>query len=445
MKYKYPRFSSFFDKMSALAHPTNPLKIMDKQFIKYGDSYTLKTFFLKGNYIFTRDGDFIDYFLKKNHKAYEKSEIQSVLLRKYLGKGLLTNIGEDWKRQRKLIQPLFARKKIEDLTSSIHNVVIQELDKIPTDKEVNFYEVFNYLTCTVVAKSFFSYSISDHQLQKYADILTRSQEHFTRELRNPISSLTQKLFGQEKRVLNEIEEVRKFIRSMIDRRMTDKEDYSDLLDMLINSRYEDTGEPMSEQQLTDEILIFLVAGLETTANALSFTFYLLGKYEKVQNELTEFIKQEGDQFASLDKLISKNYIQNVLNESMRLFPPAWILDRVALEDDSYEDFKWEKGTVLVANAFALNRNPKNWDDPLKFNPERFEKRINKKNSISFGSGPRFCIGEHFAKIEMQLVLRSFFSQYKFKLTTKNLKVVPYVTLRPKEIYGIKMKARADKL
>ncbi|UBM57586.1 cytochrome P450 [Marinilongibacter aquaticus] len=434
--YQYPPFATIPDKIYGLMHVTNALKVTRRQFNKFGDAYAVENIGLKDKFIFTRDPELIEYFMRKNHRNYEKSFIQSELLKKYLGKGLLTNTGDDWRKQRRLIQPGFSHKRIELLSEIMTAEIKRDIDQLPTNRVIDIYPVFNKLAFDVIAKSLFSSNISREHIDFIAEVLTRGQEYFTMELRNPFYKIALNKFGFVKKVLGQMAEVRAILQQVIEDRRKSQTKQDDILDLLLGITYEDTGLPMEDEQLIDELLILFIAGHETSANALSFSFYLLGKHPEEQQKLIAEAKSLGEDGLKVESLFGPSASQNLIKESMRFYPPAWIVDRQAIEDDSFGPYRWEKGSILVGENYHLNRNPKVWENPLLFKPDRFsEANVREKTFIPFGSGPRFCIGEHFAMMEMMLCLRYFFSKFRWEGYSQDIKLIPLVTLRPDKVEG----------
>jgi cytochrome P450 len=230
------------------------------------------------------------------------------------------------------------------------------------------------------------------------------------------------------------EENNSIIQEIIEERMTSKEEINDLLNMLLETRYEDTGEGMSVSQLVDEIKVLFIAGHETTANALTFTLYLLAKnsdiQQKVFDEIIEIESQTNDLVEQLQKM---TYTNAVLNESMRLYPPAWITDRQNVTDDTLAGYHIKKETLIGVSFYELHRNPKYWTNPDKFNPERFlgeQKKLSMQYFYPFGAGPRMCIGAGFAIYEMCLTIAQIVKKYEIKSNTDKVQFNPLITLKP---------------
>ena len=159
---------------------------------------------------------------------------------------------------------------------------------------------------------------------------------------------------------------------ILDKRRASGEEKRDLLDMMIKARYEDTQLPMTDEQLVDEMLILFIAGHETTANALSFIFFEISRHPEAEQALRNEISGLGEVVFTPESLMKKSYTVNIIKEAMRLHPPAWGIDREALEDDHFKDYSWGKGTQIILYISGLHRNPKYWADPEAFIPERFD-------------------------------------------------------------------------
>ena len=221
----------------------------------------------------SRDKEVVKHILKKNHKNYYKSTIQSKYLSKYLGMGLLTADGPFWLRQRRLIQPAFHKQKMDSLVGLMQHTIQQELADVPTGPAVDVFPITNQLAFNVVATSLFNLSVDEQTLDRLQYIIQQIQLFLVKEVRLLHKGWWFKLSGQVRKHQKLAEENRTIVRKIIEDRKASGEVHNDLLDMLLATRYEDTGEPMSTKQLIDEISILFVAGHETTANALAFTAY----------------------------------------------------------------------------------------------------------------------------------------------------------------------------
>ncbi|MCT2405955.1 cytochrome P450 [Chryseobacterium antibioticum] len=414
----------------------NPLLVITGNHDIAGDNYCIKDSLTNKNFIFSQDKEFTEYILKQNHKNYYKSEIQSITLGKYLGNGLLTNNGKDWLRQRRLIQPGFSKTKIINLVSIMEEEIDKAFQSFKPEQDLDLYDFFHKLAFNIVAKTLFSSDIDENRVKELGKIITEVQEVFAKEVRLPFYSKILKMFGVLDKTLEKSERAKAIIQGVLDKRRSSGEDKNDLLDMLIQTRYEDTQLPMSDEQLVDEMLILFIAGHETTANALSFIFFEISQNPEAEEKLRKEITEENEMVFTSDSLMKKSFTSNIIKEAMRLHSPAWAIDRQALEDDSFKEYSWPKDTLIILYITGLHRNPKYWKDPDSFIPERFDDE-NAKNFAyyPFGAGPRLCIGEHFAMMEMSLIVRKFYKKFSFVSYQKELEKKALVTLRPTSLKG----------
>ncbi|MDX6183527.1 cytochrome P450 [Flavobacterium sp. Fl-77] len=433
-KYTYPpklSIAKFF--LDAEGIRRNPIPYHKKYFDKLGDSFSIKIGRTK-HVILSRDNDVAQYILQKNQKNYQKSQIQTVYLSKYLGQGLLTANGDFWLKQRRLIQPAFHKQKMNQLVENMEVIIANELAFLTKDEPVDLFVIMSQLAFDVVAKSLFKISTAENKFDRLKFIIEEVQNFLVKEIRLPHKAWWFSLSGQVKKHRLLALESNKIIKEIVEERVASKQEVNDLLNMLLETRYEDTGEGMSVNQLIDEIKILFIAGHETTANAMTFTLYLLAKHPEIQHKILQEIHQiEAETDNVFDRLQKMTYINAVLNESMRLYPPAWIVDRENVSDDSIGDYNLLKGTLIGVSFYELHRNPKYWKNPQEFNPERFlgeQKKESMQYFYPFGAGPRMCIGVGFAIYEMCLTLSYLVKNYEIKATGADLQLNPLITLKP---------------
>lgn len=437
--YNYPPTTSMLENIyGQFFLKADPLKI----FPYHVNKKKTKTFRIlvprfKLNYIVTQDPKLIDYVTQKNNKNYQKSKLVVDTIGKYVGFGLLTNNGEDWLKQRRLIQPGFSKAKIEALSNTILEETKKVMANATVDKEFDIYGLMNLLAFRIVASSLFGASLTDEQLIVLCQKITHVQEVATKELSKPEVVWWLKLSGELDRAKEMSIEVMDTMRFVLAERRKATGEFTDLLSMLMDARYEDIGEPMTDEKLIDEMTVIFLAGHETTANALSWIIYLLSKNPEAKTKLMEETIQLKDNAYVVENLVKPSYAMACVNEGMRCYPPAWAIDRVTLSDDQFENYSWKKGTVIISNFFGVHHDPDLWANPEKFDPERF--LISKKlpdNFYPFGAGPRMCIGNHFAMMEMVVVLRYLYSNFEFELKQQEIKKLALVTLRPDSVKGI---------
>lgn len=390
--------------------------------------------------------EYAKYVLVDNNKNYRKS-LAYDMLRLLLGNGLLTSEGEFWKKQRRLIQPSFHKQKLAELTAMMVRRATAEADKYEKMAATGeYFDIANDmtgLTLDIISEAIFSNGIGDK-----ADLIARQitllNQYATDKLNQPIRLPA--LFPtpanvKERKAVKILDDV---IYSIINQRRKEGVSKNDLLSMLLDARDADTGEAMDNAQLRDEVMTIFIAGNETTANAMAWTLYLLSQNREAEEKMIAEIDSKLDSGIELtfENVMQFQYVRMVIDESMRLFPPAWVVGRRNNTDDEIGGYRIIKGTNVLIPIMYFHRSEKYWDEPLKFKPERFapEKKVNIDRYVyfPFGGGPRLCIGNNFAIMEMQIILIQLYRRYKFRLQP-GFEVVPepLITLRPK--YGMRMR------
>ncbi|MDN3676097.1 cytochrome P450 [Flavobacterium paronense] len=433
-KYTYPKQLSIVRfLLKAESFRKNPIPFHTKFFNEFGDTFSLQIGKTK-HVILSRDNEVAEYILQKNQKKYQKSKLQTQFLSKYLGKGLLTVNGDFWLKQRRLIQPAFHKQKMNQLVQNMQEAVTFDLKDLPEGKEIALFPIMNSLAFNVVAKSLFHISFIEEKLDRLKFIIEQVQDFVIKEIRLPYKAVWYKLSGQVKKHQQLAIESDAIINEIIANRKLSNQEHNDLLNMLLETRYEDSGEAMATQQLIDEIKILFIAGHETTANALTFTMHLLANHPEIQQKVFEEVlavaSETDDVVEQLQKL---TYTNAIINESMRLYPPAWITDRENIEDDTLLGYNIKKGTLIGVSFYELHRNPKYWKEPEVFNPERFlgdQKKESMTYFYPFGAGPRMCIGFGFAIYEMGLTISYIVKKYKITSQHQSIQFNPLITLKP---------------
>jgi cytochrome P450 len=382
-------------------------------------------------FIMTQDPGMIEHVLRANHRNYNKSPLQTDAVGRFLGNGLLTSNGEYWLRQRRLIQPGFHTERLKGLYEIIQNTVDNFLRRFPPGQDVDIYPLMNKLAFEIVINTLFNVNVPEQTQLELSTLISDIQNYVIKDIRQVYKRWWFRLSGQDAQHVQKAARVREIIYGMIRERKQSQQKFGDLLDMLIESRYEDGGH-MTDDQLIDEITILIIAGHETTANALSWTLYLLATHPNIQEKLLHEAKG-----VMLAGAIQSDYINSIIKESMRLYPPAWVSDRICLADDTYNNFDIPQGTIVVFFYYGLHRDPAHWQDPASFKPDRFLKEnFDKEKSkvyYPFGSGPRLCIGNNFAMAEMAIFLQRFAPLFIVRPTMKVPSVNALVTLKPNHL------------
>ncbi len=391
--------------------------------------------------------DAIKHVLVDNNRSYHKGQAYS-RIKSVLGNGLLTSQGEFWLRQRRLVQPAFYHRRLDALIP----MMTEATEEILQDWEIlaRSGEPFDAagemmkLTLAIVGRALFSANV-----RKYAPdvraamnvILEQSQKRISRPFDIPAIFPTQ----EDTAYRHALDTLNKIVYGIIEDRRHSKKDEGDLLSMLISATDEGIG--MNNEQLHDEVMTLFLAGHETTANALSWTWYLLSKNPAVEQTLAaELAEQLGGKSPQLKDLEYLPYNRMVIEESMRLYPPAWLVSRTATIDDIVDGVTIPAGAVVFLSQYVTHRHPNFWENPEGFDPERFtSKRSHGRPDFAyfpFGGGPRKCIGNHFALLEAQVALATITQRYRLDLMPGyTLTPQPTITLRPKDGIWMRLKKK----
>lgn len=401
---------------------------------RFGEAFIMRL--VNRNVIVTTSAEHARHILVRNQRNYVK-DFPTKVVGRIIGNGILTSDGEYWLRQRRLVQPAFHKHQLQNLSRLMVAETQDFVDMIRRKQEPQ--EVFSlmvHLTLNVVSRSLFSTGIDEKGLKTVEQSVDSLMELAMARIRNPIQEMIFKLNGKMKHFNQCQQDLDDLIYGIIDTRKAEGVGNNDILDMLLTSKDADTGAELTREQLKDELLVLFLAGHETSANALTWIMLLLEKHpevqEKMRSEIEEVLGDEEIGFAHLPRL---TYIKQVIDEGLRLYPSAWIIGRDAVEADNMEGIDIEAGQQVSVFIYGLHRNPAYWDDPEKFDPDRFSPENSKERPshayLPFGGGPRLCIGHQFAVFEMQIALALILREFNFERTDSSL--VPSeaaITLRP---------------
>jgi cytochrome P450 len=405
----------------------------------YGDVVSMRFLYLTAHFLYHPDD--IEYVISTNAKNFIKSRNQrSPLFRRLVGNGLLNSEGETWKRQRRLAQPAFHRQRI----SAYGDVMVKFTDRLIADwqhGEVrDIHRDMMRLALEIVVKTLFNADVSgdaDRVGQVLARIVTPFAGQATIKwiIDNRLPTPTHRLFNKDAREIDAI------VYRIINERRRSGRDEGDLLSMLLKAHDED-GSQFSNQQLRDEVMTIFLAGHETTALTLSWAWYLLAQDPEIearfQAELSEVLGGRLPTMADLPRL---KYTEMIAKESMRLYPPAYALGREAVNDCEIGGFRVAAGTQVFMFQWVTQRDPRFFPEPERFQPERwteeFTNNLPKYAYFPFGGGPRACIGNYFAMMEVVLLLATIGQRFRFSLLPEHpVSLMPAMSLRPAD--GIKV-------
>jgi len=420
----------------------NPVQVLSKYTKQFGDTFR---FYLGGlkEAIVTTDPAVIQHVLKTNAENYQKSEIQVKRMGHFLGKGLLTTHGEAWRTQRRLIQRGFERKQLEALSSIMQGSLAESLREF--DRQVNLGPVDIYpqlmkMTFAMVAKSLFGASLKVDDIELVSHTISTVQEFIVRQTiqpyLNPWFAASGELGRKEQMRARADGILLEYIRTR-----RHQEPGHDLLQILMDARYSD-GEGMSDELVLSESMQLLVAGHETSSNALSWLLYLLSSRPDVLERVRqEFHSVLGDAPLSFGDVARFEFTTQVILEALRLYPPFWMIDRMAVADDRVGDVVIPRGSMVIVYVYGAHHAQRSWPDPERFDPERFAKANEKLHTpfthLPFGAGPRGCIGGNYAMLQILMILSELLRRYDLQLTPgQTIEPRPMVILRPK--HGIRM-------
>ncbi|HWB62048.1 MAG TPA: cytochrome P450 [Chitinophagales bacterium] len=374
------------------------------------------------------------HILQKNFKNYQKAHGYDVLAL-LLGNGLVTNNGDNWHKQRTLIQPAFHRetlRRIGEITVDSTNDLLRSW-KTKEGQDINFTREMAGLTIDIVAKSLFTTDVTAENIQtiwKNVNFLNESADRMIRSLFSLPWSLPTPRHLKMKRYIAELDEM---VYGIINRRKLDKNPPRDLLQLLLESRYDD-GTGMSDLQIRDEVMTIFMAGHETTVNALSWTWYLLKQHKAEEQKLKEESARFAEHDPAFEDMPTLATGKNIMNESMRLYPPVPVVGRNAVNPDEILGYHVPVTVEIAVNIAGLHHHPAYWQNPFEFKPERFEnfdmKGDNRFIFMPFGGGPRICIGNNFAMLEMQLINAMLAARVDLELVSKEVQPKALITLKP---------------
>jgi cytochrome P450 len=385
--------------------------------------------------------DHVEQVLQRRAANYDKNTRSSAAIRAVTGDSLLTCNGEAWKRQRRMDQPAFHHRQIIRFAEKMTTATESMLRSWQGRPELDISSEMARLTYSIVGQTLFSFNTGEDAatVEKAMRVIL---PHVFGRLGNLINwpdKLPTPANRRFHRALAEVDEVVYRIIAQHRRSQADGNPDTDLLSMLMSVRDSETGAGLDDTQLRNETITFLLAGHETTANALTWTFYLISRHPEVEQRLlSELNEVLAGKIPTLEDVSKLTYTKSVIQESMRLYPPIWIIERRVIEEDVIGGYTLPAGSAVVISPYALHRHPTFWERPEEFDPSRFDSPA-PAAYIPFGAGPRSCIGSEFAMLEAQLITAVVMQSYSLDLVPGHPVVpLPDITLRSK--HGMRMTA-----
>jgi cytochrome P450 len=423
----------------------NTYKFLEKNCRSKGPVFSFSL--LSRKYYVFNHPDFIRHVLVDNVKNYSRIRQYSIM-EELLGKGLITTEGEEWKRRRRVAQPAFHKEKLELLIQKMeaavnglmHVLDYESLGEIDLDREMN------HITLTVLSKSIIQADL-DEEYQAVKQNLNEAWKYISQKRFRSVKWLN-KLPGKTKsNGRKAIASLHQTMLSIIEGRRASGKVDSDLLSMLMESTDEETGNKLTDKELLGELMTLFVAGHDTTAIALTWAFYLICRHPDIEAKILDEIntKWTGESL-TMKALQEFRYTKMVIQEVLRLYPPVWTFGRRSVKEDNIGGFYIPANAAVTMPALFIHRSPEFWERPDEFYPEHFSPEnmtSQKKHAyFPFGGGQHLCIGEHFALMEMQLVLIHMFRKYKISLVSKEpAEMNLLITIRPKEIIHVNFEKR----
>ncbi len=402
---------------------------------EYGDVVWMRFLYVPA--IFLYHPDDIEYVLSTNPRNFIKSmSLRSNFFQRLVGNGLVTSEGEEWKRQRRLTQPAFHRDRITTYAKTMVEYTRRLISSWQDGETRDIHRDMMRLTLEIVVRCLFSADVSN-DVDEVGATLKELVKPFASQatlkwiLNNRLPTPYHFRFHALAKKIDEV-----VYRIISERRATGR-DEGDLLSMLLAAHDED-GTQMSDRQLRDEVMTLFLAGHETTALTLAWTWYLIGKHPEVERKFhAELDEVLGGREPKVDDLPRLKFTAQIAKECMRLYPPAYGLGREAIDDCEIGGYRVPSGTQVFMFQWATQRDPRFYDDPSKFKPERwideFIERLPKYAYFPFGHGPRACIGASFAMMEIVLVLATIGQRFRLELVSDHpVTIYPAMSLRPKD-------------
>jgi enediyne biosynthesis protein E7 len=407
---------------------------MTELFARHGDIYRFHSPARRAEMWVINHPDDVKRVLVSNHKNYTKgSGLDRVKI--LLGLGIMTSEGDLWKRQRYMMQPMFHRRMVTEfnkLIDACNERFIAKWEKQAAEGAlINVTDDMSELTLEIVLLSIFGTDL----------------ERLAKEMGgNPFDIVTKEP-ARDLRFAYKFRQLAKLVGALAKRRGVEKTEHFDFLQMLIDARDKETGAPMSERELIDEAMTLIVAGHETTASGLNWTWYLLSQNPEAEALLHAEIDAAAEKSEpSLSEMEQLSYTKNVVDEALRLYPPGWLLSRRTIAADTLAGFEVPPGTDVLLCPYLLHRHPRYWKEPDAFRPERFDAAHEAERPrfayMPFAAGPRHCIGESLALYEMYMHLYKVARRYRLTyVPDRPLELEAQINLRTRYPLMMKLERR----
>jgi cytochrome P450 len=410
------------------------LERMQELFARFGDIYRVYAPGRKSYTYVINHPDDVKRVLVSNHRNYTKG-VGLDRVKILLGNGIMTSEGEFWKRQRYMMQPMFHRRVVTEFARVIDAANDRFIAKWEAQAArgelVNVTDDMSELTLEIVLRSIFGPDLDRLAAQSGG---------------NPFDVVT-KDTARNLQFAYKFRQLGKVIAELMKRRRDNGEEHPDFLGMLMNARDKDTGDAMSERELIDEVMTLVVAGHETTASGLNWTWYLLSQHPEVDAKLhAELLAAPNEAAPGLAQMEALAYTHQVIDEALRLYPPGWLLSRRTIGPDTLAGYAIPAGTSVMLSPYLLHRHPQFWKEPEAFRPERFDPDHEAERPrfayMPFAAGPRHCIGESLALYEMLMHLYKVARRYRLTyIADRPIELEAQINLRTRHPLFMKLERR----
>ncbi len=411
----------------------DPLGVMERATLEFGPVAQLKLPTTVGHVLGTPK--LAHHVLVANVKNYAKQTLGYKALRLALGNGLVTSEGDFWKRQRRIAQPAFHRERLANFGVIMTRAADEMVDRWPMGEPFDFAHEMMRVTMRIVGEALLSADVTGTS-GEVGEALTDALEALIHRTLHPLSPPMWLPTPRNLRFKKALAKLDGVVLGIIDERRRNPGRHDDLLAMLMESKDPETGQGMTDAQLRDEVMTIFLAGHETTANNLAWTAVLLGQNPAVERRLVQEIDEQlHGALPAMESVGRLPFATNVVKESLRLYPPVWVLARKVLEDDTVDGWFFPKGSMVFVSPWALHRLPEYWEAPLAFDPDRWSQEDPRRQHgsyLPFSMGQRKCIGDMFAMVEAQLILTTILQRVKLSLVPgQKFETEPVITLRPR--------------
>ena len=394
--------------------------------------------------------DAIQYIMQENFRNFRRPDFLNKKFSMVVGNGLVTSEGENWVRQRRMTQTAFQRARLnllaETMTQTTAEMLTRWRARAAHGAAIDIQSEMTRLVIAILTRTLFGADMSQHA-EEIEQAVAVQAKYLNDRLNSPFDIPQNAPLPVQRRFLKARSTLDRLVDDLIAERRRSGRDGTDLLSILLQTRDDETGEPITDRQARDEIKTLLIAGHDTTSTTLAWAFYLLSKSPGVAQRLRQEVQDVlGDRTPAAEDVPALKYAKKVLYETLRLYPPLWIVARTPIEDDEIAGYRIPAGSTILISSYVTHRHPDFWENPEGFNPDRFTggawgDNRHRFSFIPFGGGARSCIGFPFAMMEMPLILAQVVREFSLELAP-GCQVVPESAIALRQRPGAQMFLRA---